>query len=322
MCLEDEDEKIESKKGKIMARRIFGAFLILMGIVGILFAVLGVRSVQGAVTSLGEGMDMSLDLAIDSLDAALGSLLLTRDALADVEEAMEQVEGTVDNVGTALDGTEPILTEIGTITTVDLPNSLAAIEDAVPNTVQAADAIDSTLITLNNFEINTDILGFPIQYDLGIDYEPTVSLSASVQEIGLSLEGMPARLRELDEAFIETQTNLETISQNMDDLSGNLKAIKEQIAGFTPFVDDFIRVVTETSDNLRLLKAQVGGQVAMVNTMISLGMIWLVLSQVVPLYLGYELVFGRLSSGDEPVWIAENADKFNISSASTTDESE
>ena len=42
-------------------------------------------------------------------------------------------------------------------------------------------------------------------------------------------------------------------------------------------------------------------------------MVWLVLSQAVPLYLGYELIMGRLSPGDEPILIAENADKFNIS---------
>ncbi len=305
-----------------MARRIFGTFLILMGIAGILFAVLGARSAQQTVGSLGEGMDASLDLVIDSLDTILDSLLLTRDALADVESAMARVEGTAVNVGTALDGTEPILTEMSTITTVDLPNSLQAIEDAVPDAVQAAEAIDTTLRTLNRFEINTSILGFPIQYDLGIDYDPTVPFSVSVQEIGLSLEGMPERLRDLDEAFAETQTNLNTISQDMDNLSGDLVAINEQIAGFTPLVNDFIRVVMETSDNIRLLKGQIDDQVAMVNTVITFGMIWLVLMQVVPLYLGYELILGRLSSGDEPVLIAENADQYDISPVLTDDESE
>jgi hypothetical protein len=37
-------------------------------------------------------------------------------------------------------------------------------------------------------------------------------------------------------------------------------------------------------------------------------MAWLILSQVVPLYLGYELIMGRLSSGDEPVLTVENAE--------------
>ena len=303
-----------------MARRIFGTFLILMGIAGILLAVMGARSAQQAVASLGEGMDASLDLVIESLDTVMDSLLLTRDALADVEAAMVRVEGTAVNVGTALDGTDPIMTEMRTITTVDLPNSLEAIEDAVPDAVQAAEAIDTTLTTLNRFEINTSILGFPIQYDLGIDYDPSVPFSVSVQEIGLSLEGMPERLRELDEAFSETQTNLETISQDMNDLSGDLATINEQIAGFTPLVNEFIRVVTETSDNLRLLKGQIDDQVAMVNTIITLGMAWLVLTQAVPLYLGYELILGRLSPGDEPVLIAENV--VEEETAVTKDESE
>jgi len=294
-----------------MARRFFGAFLILMGVAGILLAVMGTQVAKQAVTGLGDGMDSSIDLVIESLDTVLDSLLLARDAMADVEAAMTRVEATAVNVSTALEGTDPIMTEMRIITTKDLPDSLEAIENAVPDAVQAAEAIDTTLTTLNRFEINTTIpiIGYEIQYDLGIDYDPTVPFSLSVQEIGRSLDGMPERLRGLEEAFTETQTNLETISGDMDDLSGDLATINEQVAGFTPLVNDFIRIVTEGADNLRLVKGQIDGQVAMINTIITLGMAWLVLSQAVPLYLGYELIFGRLSPGDEPVLIAENVDK-------------
>ena len=290
-------------------RRIFGAFLILLGVAGILLAVTGSQAAKQAVTGLGEGMDASLDLVIDSLDTVLDSLLLSREALADVEAAMVRVEETAVNVGTALESTDPIMTEMRIITTQDLPDSLAAIENAVPDAVQAAEAIDTTLTTLNRFKIDTSILGFPIQYDLGIDYDPAVPFSVSVAEIGRSLDGMPERLRGLEDAFTETQANLETISEDMDDLSGDLATINEQIAGFTPLINDFIRVVTEGADNLRLLKGQIDAQVALVNTIITLGMVWLVLSQSMPLYLGYELIFGRLSPGDEPVLIAENMDE-------------
>ena len=76
-----------------------------------------------------------------------------------------------------------------------------------------------------------------------------------------------------------------------------------------PLVDDFIRVVTEGSDTLRLVKGQIADQVAMINTIITIGMAWLVLSQVVPLYLGYELIMGRLSPGDEPIATVANANQ-------------
>lgn len=304
-----------------MARRIFGVFLILMGLFGILLAVQGAQLTKQAVADLGSGMDSSIDLVIDSLDTVLDSLLLMRDALAEVEGLITQVEETAVNVSGALESTDPIMTEMRLITTQDLPDSLEAIEDAVPDAVQAADAIDSTLTILNNFEINTTIpvIGYPIQYDLGIDYDPTVPFSTSVEKIGRSLEGIPERLRGLEEAFSETQTNLETISGDMDDLSGDLATINEQIAGLTPLINDFIRVVTEGADNLRLVKGQIDNQVAMINSIITLGMAWLVLSQVVPLYLGYELIMGRLSPGDEPILTVENADQKASASADNGD---
>lgn len=296
-----------------MARRIFGVFLILIGFFGILLAVQGAQLTKQAVADLGSGMESSVDLVLDSLDTVLDSLLLTRDALAEVEGLITQVEETAVNVSDGLDSTDPILTEMQLITTQDLPDSLEAIEAAVPDAVQAADAIDSTLVTLNRFEIDTSILGFPIQYDLGIDYDPTVPFSASVEEIGRSLEGMPARLRGLEAAFSDTQTNLTAISGDMDSLAADLVIINEQIAGFTPLVNDFIRVVTEGTDTLRVVKGQIADQVALINTIITLGMVWLVLSQVVPLYLGYELIMGRLSPGDEPVLTVENANQEAVS---------
>ena len=290
-----------------MARRIFGIFLILLGVFGIMLAVKGGNSAKQIVADMGSGMENSIDLVIDSLETVLDSLLLTREALVDVETALARVEETAVNVSTTLEGTDPIFNEMLAITTQDLPNSLETIEQAVPNAVEAADAVDATLRTLNKFKIDTKILGFPIQYDLGIDYDPSVPFSASVAAIGTSLDGLPERLRGLETAFTDTQDNLAAISQDMDNLSGDLVAINEQVAGLTPLVNEFIRIVNEGTDNLRLAKGQVGNQVAMVNSIITLGMAWLMLSQVVPLYLGYELIMGRLSPGDEPILTVENA---------------
>ena len=289
-----------------MARRIFGTFLILLGVSGILLAVMGSQVAKQTVTGLGEGMETSLDLVIDSLDTVLDSLLLTRAALVDVGEAITQVEGTAVNVANTLEGTEPVMEEVLAITTQDLPRSLEAIEQAVPDAVQAAEAIDSTLTTLNRFEIDTSILGFPIQYDLGIDYDPAVPFDESVRAIGRSLDGLPERLRGLEDALTETQASLGSISLDMHYLAGDLTAINEQVAGFTPLVNDFIKLVIETTDNLRLIKGQIDDQVTMVNNIITLGMVWLVLSQIMPLYLGYELILGRLSPRAEQQVVVEN----------------
>lgn len=283
-----------------MARRIFGILFILLGIGGIWLAVTGSQVAKQTVSGLGEGMAASLDLAVQGLDSVLDSLLLTKEILVDVEAALTRVEGTAVNVAVALEGTDPILTEVLTITTQDLPRSLETIEQAVPDAVQAAGAIDATLSTLNRFEINTTILGFPIQYDLGINYDPTVPFDQSVQAIGLSLEGIPDRLRGLEAALTDTQTNLEAIAGDMDLLAADLTQVNAQIAEFTPLVNDFIRVVTDITDNLRLIKGQIGDQVALVNNIITLGAIWLALSQAMPLYLGYELILGRLSPRSDP----------------------
>jgi hypothetical protein len=291
-----------------MARKIFGTFLILFGVAGIVLSVWGSQVIRQTISDLAGGMDSSIDLVIDSLDTTLDSLLLARDTMGDVEAALIRVEEAAVNAASALDGTDPILEQMRMVTTEDLPRSLETIERAVPDAVQAADAMDTTLKKLNSFEIDTSILGFPIQYDLGIDYDPTVPFSESVQAIGLSLEGIPDRLRSLEDSLLETQSNMGGISGDMSELAVEITAVNEQMAGFTPLINDFIRIITDASDNLRLVRGQIENQVATVNNIITVITIWLLLSQIIPLYLGYELIVGRLSPEDEPVYTVDNID--------------
>lgn len=283
-----------------MLRRILGIVLIILAVSGVWLVFTAGQSAKQTTGSLGEGLKTNIDLVLESLDAISDSLLHTQDVLADVEAALVRAEETAVAVSTSLEGIDPILIELQTITTQDLPDSLEAIQQAVPDAVQAADAIDATLTTLNRFEIDTTILGFPIRYDLGINYNPTVPFSASVQEIGVSLEGIPERLRSLEDAFADTQSNTELIGADMSNLGGDLAAINEQIAEFSPLIDDLNGVVIEAGDNLRLVQGQIDDQVASVQNTLTIGMIWLIFSQMVPLYLGYELILGRLAPQKEP----------------------
>lgn len=276
-----------------MIRRILGIILIGIGLSGMALGVMGARVSRDALDGLSEGTKAGLTLALDSLDTVSDSLALARQTIADVKTSLETVQTTADDVAVSLEDSQPMLADVAAIAGQDLPRSVETLQSAIPNAAQAAEAVDSTLTTLNRFEIDTSILGFPIQYDLGINYDPAVPFSESVLAIGRSLDDMPDRLRGLETALQDTAVNLQTITEDMYTLSTDLQGINDSLLAFDPLIADYIRIVTETGDSLRLIRGQIDQQVESAKFIITVGMVWLVASQIVPLYLGVELLMGH-----------------------------
>ena len=280
---------------------MLGIILLLIGLSGIALGIVGARVSRDMLQTLSNGTKAGLDLAIDSLQTVSDSLTLARQTIADVHTSLVTVQTTATDVAVSLEASQPMVADVAAIAGQDLPRSVETIQAAIPNAAQAAEAIDSTLTTLNRFKIDTTILGFPIQYDLGIDYNPDVPFGESVLAIGRSLDDMPIRLRNLQTALEDTAVNLQTISEDMRSLSTDLDGINGRLLDFDPLITDYIRIVTETDDNLRLIRGQIDQQVASAQFVITLGMVWLAVSQLVPLYLGLDLLTdGRLLRRSQP----------------------
>ncbi|MBP6805060.1 MAG: hypothetical protein KA362_13200, partial [Chloroflexi bacterium] len=258
-----------------MIRRMLGIILLLIGLSGIALGIVGARVSRDMLQTLSDGTKAGLDLAIDSLQTVSDSLTLARQTIADVHTSLETVQTTATDVAVSLEASQPMVADVAAIAGQDLPRSVETIQAAIPNAAQAAEAIDSTLTTLNRFKIDTTILGFPIQYDLGIDYNPDVPFGESVLAIGRSLDDMPIRLRNLQTALEDTAVNLQTISEDMRSLSTDLDGINGRLLDFDPLITDYIRIVTETDDNLRLIRGQIDQQVSSAQFVITLGMVWL-----------------------------------------------
>lgn len=280
---------------------MLGIILLLIGLSGIALGIVGARVSRDMLQTLSNGTKAGLDLAIDSLQTVSDSLTLARQTIADVHTSLVTVQTTATDVAVSLEASQPMVADVAAIAGQDLPRSVETIQAAIPNAAQAAEAIDSTLTTLNRFKIDTTILGFPIQYDLGIDYNPDVPFGESVLAIGRSLDDMPIRLRNLQTALEDTAVNLQTISEDMRSLSTDLDGINGRLLDFDPLITDYIRIVTETDDNLRLIRGQIDQQVSSAQFVITLGMVWLAVSQLVPLYLGLDLLTdGRLLRRSQP----------------------
>ena len=76
-------------------------------------------------------------------------------------------------------------------------------------------------------------------------------------------------------------------------MSRDLDTINSRIADVGPLLDDYVRIVTETNDFIGQTRASLSRQLYMVKLVVTVAMIWIGLTQIAPLYLGWELVTGR-----------------------------
>lgn len=287
-----------------MFRRFLGFLMVLIGLSGVWVGVISAATAREVVDSIGQGMDSNLELLSQSLDTITESLTLAKQTVSDVNESLVTIEQTADDISLALTDTQPLLTEVGDIVSNDVPDSIEAVQASIPNMVEVAGAIDNTLTTLNNFAVDRSIdipnpfssqplYTFDLNFDLGINYDPNVPFDQTVRELGTSIEGLPEQLRGLAEHVDRSSANLQNLSDSITTVGDDLAVVNGRIAELDPLLDEYGRIVTELNDQTRRLRAGINTQLEGIKQTINIVMIWFILTQIAPLYLGWELVTGR-----------------------------
>lgn len=272
-----------------MLRRLLGLFMLLIAIIGVILSIAGTYIVWEMIDGLGDGIDQTLELTSQSLDTVAESILLTKSTVEDVTASVDTVEITTNNLSTTISDTRPLLDQVTVVATDDVPNSLEAVQETLPNVSAVAGSIDDTLRLLSAFSVNQSILGSNFGFDLGIDYDPEQPFDESIDQIGSGLEGIPDRLRELEPFLSVTNNNLGTISENIETLAGDLGEINENIENVQPLLDDYLDIVFQTQDMVNQTRGSFRAQLQPVKYIIMILFVWIGLTQVAPLYLGWGL---------------------------------
>ncbi len=294
-----------------MIRRILGFIILLIGLAGIVLGLLGNRVGHQVIDAVTTAVSDVLLLTSDSLDTVQETLLITKDTVTLASDSLTTVETAAVNLGGAILQTQPLIEEISKVTSVDLPNSLEAVQETIPTVAQAAGVIDDTLVSLNRlrFEETIPFINYTISWSLGVDYAPTIPFDTAVIQIGESLEPLPGRLRNLEQQLLVTSGNLQMLSDDVYLIADDLTLVNTQIQALNPLLDEYIATVTRINDTARMTRASINEQLERLKMGITYIMIWLVLFQVVPLYLGYTLLMGQQPGRETAVPLLAAAEK-------------
>ena len=276
-----------------MVRRFFGILILLTGIFGLVLGVIGLRAANNLIDQLGIALDNTLELTATNLDNVDDTLVVTKSSLREATVAIQTVQTTALDLSVTITETRPFLGSVNEVATVNVPESLDAFQEAIPNIAEVAGGIDDAMTALSNFTFATQLLGVDLGFDLGISYAPAVPFDETITELGASLEGLPESLRELDTQIQVTSDNLVVISQDVEQLSSDIGNINAQLLRFDPVVDGYIKTVSDLRFSANQARQNIEGQMEMLKTGVNFIFLWLALMQITPLYLGAKLVFGK-----------------------------
>jgi methyl-accepting chemotaxis protein len=267
--------------------------MLLTGLTGIGASVIGASLGREVVNKLGTELVSSLELVSLSLDRLEGSLLLVKTTMFDVGEGLVTVETTVRDLERSIAETQPLLQHLDSITSEQLPDSLDSVQRTMPSLVQVSGIIDDTLTRLSDFRIDRRILGVQIQFDLGINYDPEIPFDESVRQVGSSLDGLSDQLRALKQNIETSTENLDLLGQDLDSLAADLNVVNGRISEMGPLLDEYLRLVEDLSVRAIQIRNSIDSQLERAKSIVTLFAIWMGLTQLAPLYLGWELARGR-----------------------------
>ncbi|UCG22809.1 MAG: hypothetical protein JSW55_11560 [Chloroflexota bacterium] len=275
-----------------MGKRILGVVLILVGLLGLLISIGGLVISRSVIGELGAGLDTTFTLASDSLDTVEDTLLLTKTTIDQASGSLDTLTATAINVSATMNDTQPLMDRVTQSATQELPESIEAIQGAIPDVAEAAGAIDDTLRILDSFEVDRQIFGIPIQFDLGINYQPMAPLNETVLALGGSLDGVPEDLRALEGDMLRASANMAAIGGNIETIAEDLKAISTTVDDIEPLLDQYLDIVAQTQELIAQAQTDLDGQLAQLQLAITALFVWLGLNQIVPFYLGWTLISG------------------------------
>ncbi len=282
----------------MIIRRILGLIMLLTGLTLLAASLAGAYFVGGVLNRFADSVGRTVEVASTSLDTARGTLELARDSLGDVDGGLATAVTATAGAARTLDESRPLLDNVAIVTTQEIPEAIEGMQTALPNLIEVAGVIDRTLTTLSSVGIDQTIpLPFggsiPLKFDLGIDYNPTTPFDESLRVFEASLVGLPESLRGLEDDLATTNANLASLSADLQATSDNLATINTRMGDLSDLFDQYVLLVDNVTGLLAQLETQLAPRLELIRIVAIALLIALGLSQLAPIYLGWELLSGR-----------------------------
>jgi hypothetical protein len=278
-----------------MIRRAIGLVLILIGLAGLVICYLGARAGRDFADSIALSADEVLGRADSSLNTVEESLTQSRQSISAMVDTIATVRETTANLASTVDDTQPMLDELALLVGQDIPNTIGHVQDTIPSVAQTAKVVDETLRLLSRLQVEETIplINYDISFGLGVEYDPEIPFDQAVEEVGSDLAPLAETSASLEGELRTTMANMGLLSRDLTQLTVDLGRLNQEVSQFRPLLDEYSTQVSDMQAGIDVGGARLEAQLSVARRAIVLAAVWLGLSQLLPLYLGVELLKGN-----------------------------
>ncbi len=262
--------------------RVAGYLMLIVGTVGVLVGVGGAVVGQGLVTDVSRDAETALVLVTDGLESGQASIELAGTAVTDLESAVGTAVTASDEVADTLANSGQLIGEVARITGEDLPESIEAVDAAMPGLIRVAGLIDNTLRAARFF---------------GADYDPDRPFDEAVADLDASLEGMPDDLRTQATLLADSTEDVAQIASTARVLSSDLGELRAELAATSQILSEYESTAAEATELVAQLSADLDERAVLLRVfVVAFGLVFAA-GQIAPLWIGAQLVGGNAGLG-------------------------
>ena len=245
-----------------------------IGVIGLITALLAATIGTAVVWSVVNSMERSLTVTANAVAAADDTVQLAAETVAIVSDSFDTLVPAAELAAGSFESAASVIGDSSQVVTVDVPDALDSVVDAMPAIESVAGIIDTTLGALAFF---------------GADYEPEVPFDQAVAEVADAIAPLPAQLR-------AQSAPLARLARDFEEFGSATAAMAEDLASVEAQLDEASLLLTEyaaAAEDASQVVADIQDNLAWQRWLMVIGVIVLSLAfaalQIVPLSLGIRL---------------------------------
>jgi methyl-accepting chemotaxis protein len=276
---------------RIAFRRITGYALILASIAGLLFSLAGIIGIWGVQRNLRESLMETLDLLDITLVTTTQGLTVVNDSLIKASTDVRALSATLQTTGRAISDTNPIIVEVSELVSDELPDAVLKTQIALTSAQASARLIERTLTFISNLPL------LPIEA-----YNPPVPLEVALGEVVTSLDPIPESLSAMETNLNTSRGNLILIEAEFNIMARHIDDINTSVADARTVIHQYQGVVSTLQEQITSLQTNLPTWLNTAAWFITVGLVWLGLTQLGLLAQGFEMVATR----EETIIVSES----------------
>lgn len=255
-----------------------GWLWLVVGGAGVVAAVVGTVVGLAVLTSTSDRSRQALsstDQLVASGSEAIESLA---QALSETTAALETVETSLAVGSATLTDMAGVTAQLGSVVSEDVPASLDAVHQAMPQLIATAGVLDNTMRALSLF---------------GVDYNPAEPLDEALLRVDSELAALPAELRSQTEELDAVVAGIDGFGAETLNMAADVAVIRARLLESSLAMTKLSGRAGQTAGMVDDLTNQFTGQLELARWLLVLFGGSLLVAQSVPLVIGWLVVTGR-----------------------------